>query len=127
MVAAVTNACALQFSSTDPSLPFAGQGHRSPKLIRKAPVPDKNDVPLLGLKANTNFIATNALDVIKAVPRQPDSEFYYTQKPDYGQVPEYLVQAKLQQEEALARKAERERLQLEEVSHSTMLQGRCRY
>ena len=98
-----------------PSFCVIGQGQASPKMRRKDLLPNKHDVPLMGLKSDRDFIVINALDVIKAVPKRPEPEFFYTEKPDYGQVPEYLLQAKQQQEEALARKAAREQLQIDEV------------
>ena len=68
----------------------------------------------MGLKSDQDFITTNALDVIRAKPRQPEPEFYYIQKPDFGRVPDYLRLAKQQQEAALAAKAAREQLLLDE-------------
>lgn len=87
---------------------LAGLGQTSPKVRRKEALPDKHDKPLMGLSSGRNFISTNALDVIHAKPKQAEPEFFYTQKQDYGKVPDYLQRAKQLQEEAIEAKALRE-------------------
>ena len=69
----------------------------------------------MGLRSGTDFTKTNALEVIRARPPQQEPEFLYTQKPDFGRVPDYLVQAKRQAQEAAASKAAAEERQIAEV------------
>ena len=60
----------------------------------------------MGLKSNKNYIVSNAVENILAVPKKVTSdEPLYVAKKDYGQVPEYLSQVKaaIQEEKAVLR------------------------
>ena len=70
----------------------------------------------MGLWSGKDFTKTNALDVIKARPPRQEPEFNYTQKPDFGRVPDYLVEEKKRQEAAMTRSAELKAQQAAEVS-----------
>eukprot|EP00761_Pharyngomonas_kirbyi_P012332 gb/GECH01012359.1/.p1 GENE.gb/GECH01012359.1/~~gb/GECH01012359.1/.p1 ORF type:complete len:273 (+),score=98.71 gb/GECH01012359.1/:1-819(+) len=72
-----------------------------PESQRKPPVPKRNEKPIMGLNSKKNFISTNALDTILSVPRKKkEEEFKWTQKQDYGKVPQYLknIQEEIQDE-----------------------------
>ncbi|XP_056306807.1 enkurin [Danio aesculapii] len=80
------------------------------ELHCKPPVPARTDKPLMGLHTNKNFIKTNAVENIMAVPKKPQPAFTdtkkgdkqplensglvpkYIKKKDFGQTPEYLLQ-----------------------------------
>jgi hypothetical protein len=63
----------------------------------KAPVPSRNDKPVMGLVSQKNFVTANAVDNILAVPKKPvNNEINYLNKADYGQVPGYLDRVKTQ-------------------------------
>lgn len=72
---------------------------------KKQPVPKKDDKPIMGLKSNKNFIIANAVQNILAPAKQQPEEFNYTQKSDYGQVPEYLqnIKGRINQEYQMIR------------------------
>jgi hypothetical protein len=76
---------------------------------RRAPVPRAKDAPpLMGIKTTKNFITTNAVENIMAVPKKPATNFAdtrhgdtfpleesglvpkYRTKKDFGQTPEYI-------------------------------------
>lgn len=62
-----------------------------PKTKLRAPVPLRNEAPIMGLTSNKNFITTNAVEVILAKPgKTPQDDFLWTSKPNYGKVPMYL-------------------------------------
>ncbi|CAD8057494.1 unnamed protein product [Paramecium primaurelia] len=57
----------------------------------KAAVPKKDEKPIHGLKSNKNFIVTNAVENILSAPKQITEEKAWTEKKDYGKVPDYLT------------------------------------
>ncbi|XP_076147454.1 enkurin [Alosa pseudoharengus] len=77
---------------------------------RKPRVPPKSDKPLMGIHTKKDFVKTNAIESIMAVPRKPQPIYVdtkkgdkhlmeksglvpkYLKKKDYGQTPEYLLQ-----------------------------------
>ncbi|KAJ4454452.1 putative flagellar associated protein [Paratrimastix pyriformis] len=62
---------------------------------RKPPVPTRVEEPIHGLTTQKNFITTNAVDTIFAVPRKPpERDFRYTNRPGYGEVPRYITKIK---------------------------------
>jgi len=84
-----------------------------PDDARKRPqVPKNNDTPLMGLKTTKNFISTNAVENITAVPKLPAKKFVDTKngdtqnlipsgyepvfvhKKEFGEVPMYLTKRK---------------------------------
>ncbi len=61
----------------------------------KAPLPDKGDVPVMGIKTSKNFITANAVEAILQVPKAIEhGELNYMKKEDFGKVPSYLVEVK---------------------------------
>jgi len=57
----------------------------------KASLPTRDDKPLMNLVTSKNFIVANAVENILAQPKKvPEAEMRWTQKEDYGRVPEYL-------------------------------------
>jgi len=96
----------------EPKLPKKEE-FKYPDDSRKKPdVPKTNDTPLMGLKTTKNFITTNAVENITAVPKRPAKKFVDTKngdtqslipsgyepvfvhKKDFGQVPMYLSKRK---------------------------------
>ena len=71
------------------------------RLTLKHPVPSRTDRPPKKAKADTDFITTNALKTIHAKPsRLSDEPPRYIDKPDFGRVPDYLIQTKKTLKEA---------------------------
>lgn len=96
----------------EPQLPKK-EGFKYPDDNRKKPaVPKPDDTPLMGLKTTKNFICTNAVENITAVPKLPAKKFVdtkngdtqnlipsgvepvYVHKKDFGEVPMYLTKRK---------------------------------
>lgn len=62
-------------------------------IIRKAMVPQRDDCPVTGIVSKANFVTSNAVDTILAVPRSVGlPPVNYLEKEDYGKVPQYLEQ-----------------------------------
>ncbi|XP_012670694.2 enkurin [Clupea harengus] len=77
---------------------------------RKPRVPPKSDKPLMGIHTRKDFVKTNAIENIMAVPKKPQPIYVdtkkgdkhpmensglvpkYLKKKDYGETPEYLTQ-----------------------------------
>ncbi|XP_065896470.1 enkurin-like [Dysidea avara] len=77
---------------------------------RKPAVPRASDKPLMGTQSNKNFVSTNATTAIMSVPRKPVAHYvdtckgqkhpldpsgltpHYTNKSDYGILPDYIQQ-----------------------------------
>ncbi|KAG7487446.1 hypothetical protein MATL_G00023490 [Megalops atlanticus] len=102
----------LRKHSKEPQLPekkpftYADDGLRKPQL------PARTEHPPVGMGSKRDFIKTNAIDTILAVPRKPQLIYAdtrrgdkqpletsgllpkYVKKKDYGQTPEYLHQRK---------------------------------
>ena len=71
---------------------LAAKAPSQPKAKIKPPVPAKDDVPVMGLVSNKNFIATNALETILSSPKKvPRDEMLYTQRPGFGKVRAWQV------------------------------------
>mmetsp|Transcript_23503 Transcript_23503/g.23712 ORF Transcript_23503/g.23712 Transcript_23503/m.23712 type:complete len:262 (+) Transcript_23503:79-864(+) len=82
------------------SMEFGSKGERGDNSFKysdklKAPVPLRDDAPVMGLHSQKNFITANAVEAILQVPRVIDNgEPDYLKKEDYGKTPEYLSQVK---------------------------------
>jgi hypothetical protein len=75
------------------SLSASGEVRRREKL--RPAVPSKDDVPVMGIVSNKNFVTANAVEAILMVPKTSGKpELNYLKKEDYGQVPEYLSHVK---------------------------------
>lgn len=73
---------------------------RDPTETRKPSVPTREEKPIYGLKTSKNYITANAVENILQAPRRlPTSEAKYTDKEDYGKVPEYLQRIKQERQE----------------------------
>jgi len=84
--------------------------HEKDPISPKPPVPKRDEEPIHGLQTGKNFVASNAIEVILsglcvdfstsgsyfsiASKKPAQREFLYTQRPGYGQVPEYLLKIK---------------------------------
>eukprot|EP00051_Salpingoeca_urceolata_P005670 m.75692 g.75692 ORF g.75692 m.75692 type:complete len:188 (+) comp14489_c0_seq2:212-775(+) len=65
----------------------------------KPGVPRRHEKPVMGLKSNKNFVHTNAVENITAVPKKRStSAKKFTQKEDFGRVPDYLRQRKQEEQ-----------------------------
>ena len=61
----------------------------------KPELPDKRDVPVMGIKTSKNFITANAVEAILQVPKAIEhGELNYMKKEDFGKVPSYLLEVK---------------------------------
>ncbi len=79
--------------------PSAATRPSYPKEKVKAPVPLKDERPVMGLVSAKNFVTSNAVENILSQPRKVYHEpALSTNKPDYGQVPTYLKKIKNQVE-----------------------------
>lgn len=102
----------LQKHEKEPKLPTKEE-FKYPDAARNKPtVPKVDDTPLMGLKTTKNFISTNAVENITAVPKLPAKKFVDTKngdcqnlipsgyepvfvhKKDFGEVPMYLTKRK---------------------------------
>lgn len=62
---------------------------------RKAPIPNKYERPIMGIKTSKNFVTANAVEAILQVPRVTEvGELNYLKKEDFGKIPQYLTQVK---------------------------------
>lgn len=69
---------------------------QTPAGGRKAKLPGRDERPVHGVKSKKNYVVANAVDNILAVPpaRTRKEEMNWTQKKEYGKVPEYLSEVK---------------------------------
>ena len=72
---------------------------KSDNEVKKPPIVTVKEKPIMGLKTEKNYVASNAVDNILMQPRkrQVSNEKdldYYMKKKDYGKVPQYLKRAK---------------------------------
>ncbi|TRZ04042.1 hypothetical protein DNTS_006378 [Danionella cerebrum] len=101
----------LQKHSKEPKLPEKKNfKYEACEPHSKPPVPARTEKPLMGLYNDKNFIRTNAVENIMAVPKKPQPAYAdtkkgdkqplensglvpkYIKKKDFGQTPEYLLQ-----------------------------------
>ncbi|KAK9829958.1 hypothetical protein WJX72_008869 [[Myrmecia] bisecta] len=84
----------LQSHAKEPILPEPSKPTMT-KMRIKDSVPKRSERPVMGLMSNKNFITCNAVETILAEPKgRKSQEFLYTQKPDFGKVPDYLQKNK---------------------------------
>lgn len=107
----------------EPILPEP-QAPTNPKPKLRAPVPTREEKPVMGLSSNKNFITHNAVTAILSKPgRVPQDEFVWTTRPGYGKVPMYLrrVKGTIHQEREQFEEFVRLRTQPDEHQHVTQL------
>jgi hypothetical protein len=74
--------------------------HRTDENFKKPGVPSREEVPVMGLVSQKNYVTSNAVDAILAVPKKTvAAEMDYLRKPDYGRVPLYLQRVREQIDE----------------------------
>ncbi|KAK3741307.1 hypothetical protein RRG08_034352 [Elysia crispata] len=96
----------------EPQLPTKETFKYPDEERRRPAVPSKDDTPLMGLKTTKNFICTNAVENITAVPKLPGKKYadtrhgdthdlvpsgyepVYVHKKEFGEVPTYLTKRK---------------------------------
>ncbi|KAL9654316.1 hypothetical protein ABK040_010347 [Willaertia magna] len=62
---------------------------------KRTPVPKKDDKPVMGLISKKNYVISNAVDNILSAPKKVKPvEPLWTQKAEYGKVPDYLQKIK---------------------------------
>ena len=62
---------------------------------KKSEIPDRNSIPVMGIRTNKNYITSNAVEAILAAPRiTKPVDRNYMGKEDFGKVPSYLTQVK---------------------------------
>jgi len=67
--------------------------------VRKPPIVNVREKPIMGLKSQKNYVTSNAVDNIlmetrkKPMPSEKDLD-YFMHKKDYGRIPNYLKRAK---------------------------------
>lgn len=86
-----------QFTRAHSKEPVLPEPHAptNPKTKIRAPVPTRDDKPIMGLTSSKNFITSNAVEVILSKPKNVvQEEVPYTFKANYGQVPRYLEKNK---------------------------------
>uniref|UniRef100_A0A668APG9 Enkurin, TRPC channel interacting protein n=1 Tax=Myripristis murdjan TaxID=586833 RepID=A0A668APG9_9TELE len=124
----------LRKHSKEPKLPeMAGNTH----TLRKPDVPKRMDNPTMGIHTTKNFVKTNALANVMAVPKkvQPTSADTkngdkqvlensglvpkYIKRKDFGEIPEYLQQRK---EDALRAQEEYDNYVKEQLQQRAMKQ-----
>lgn len=68
-------------------------------------VPRRDDCPVTGIVSKANFVTSNAVDTILAVPRCVSlPPVNYLEKEDYGKVPKYLQQVTMRYSSHVAKK-----------------------
>jgi hypothetical protein len=78
-----------QYRSVDPVHPTA----KHEKI--KAAIPKKEEKPVMGLKTDKNFVVSNAVENILAIPKkQSTQQQRAVDRADYGAVPEYIHKIK---------------------------------
>lgn len=81
------------------------------KEKRRAPVPKKDEKPLMGFTSDKNYIVSNAVENILAAPKVKENNSKdYTKKKDYGKTPKYLqkIKKEIDQEYELVREMQME-------------------
>ncbi|CAN0508695.1 unnamed protein product, partial [Ectocarpus sp. 8 AP-2014] len=85
----------------------------------KPPVPRRGERPTMGLHSAKNFVTSNAVETILAVPanrRRPPID--YLKKEDFGRVPDYLaqVQAEVRAENEMVEEFVREQMGISAIA-----------
>ncbi|KAG7336427.1 hypothetical protein KOW79_001120 [Hemibagrus wyckioides] len=127
----------LQKHSKEPKIPEKKTFSYRDVQPRKPPVPAKTERPVPGVHSKRDFVRSNAMENIMAVPRKPqpahthtkhgDTELLensglvpkYIRKEDYGQIPQYLTQ---RQEEVRQAQEEYDRYIKERMKEGAMKQ-----
>jgi hypothetical protein len=101
---------------------FAKKGMGETKLFKpkvtaqakqklRAPVPKKDEKPIMGLTSDKNYIVSNAVENILAAPKIKDGQGVdYTKKKAYGKTPQYLqkIKKEIDQEYEMVREMQME-------------------
>ena len=103
----------------------AGTQQRSPKQKLKPDLPDRHEEPQHGQWSGQDFVKTNAVSIINASPPRREEPQLWTQKADFGKVPEYLIQAQKEQSRQQAEREAAETLRLQQVGHLEHTLQRC--
>mmetsp|Transcript_25730 Transcript_25730/g.25001 ORF Transcript_25730/g.25001 Transcript_25730/m.25001 type:complete len:135 (-) Transcript_25730:168-572(-) len=63
--------------------------------VKRAPVPKKDEKPIMGLISDKNYIVGNAVENILAAPKMPvNKDKDFLKKKNYGKTPNYLQKIK---------------------------------
>ena len=85
--------------------------HHAARLAMKPPLPQPDEVPLMGVRTDKDYVVSNAVEVILSPPMQcKDLKVNYLNKPDYGKIPKYLdkIRKELEEEEHRKQKQQEE-------------------
>jgi hypothetical protein len=59
--------------------------------VKRAPVPKKDEKPIMGLVSDKNYIVANAVENILAAPKLPlNTDKDFLKKKNFGKVPQYI-------------------------------------
>ena len=76
-------------------LPETTGGFKYTTDIKRAPVPKKDEKPIMGLVSDKNYIVANAVENILAAPKLPvNKDKDYLKKKNFGKVPTYIQKIK---------------------------------
>ncbi|KAG5850445.1 enkurin-like [Anguilla anguilla] len=106
----------LRKHSKEPRLPEKKQFvYMDGDKLRKPPIPARTEIPKMGVHSAKDFIRDNTIKNLLSAPRQPQPIYAdtkhgdkqplecsglvpkYLKKKDYGQIPEYLLQRKVEE------------------------------
>lgn len=63
--------------------------------VKRAPVPKKDEKPIMGLVSDKNYIVANAVENILAAPKLPlNTDKDFLKKKNFGKVPQYIQKIK---------------------------------
>ena len=85
--------------------------HHAARLVTKPPLPQPDEVPLMGVRTDKDYVVSNAVEVILSPPTQyRDLKVNYLNKHDYGKIPKYLdkIRKELEEEEHRKQKQQEE-------------------
>lgn len=114
----------LKKHSGEPTLPAPGPPTK-PKAKIKAPVPTKDDKPVMGLMSGKNFVTANAVENILSQPKKVvTQEPLSTERVGFGKVPKYLktIKGAIQEEKELIAEYHRQQ-QAESMSSMRAMSG----
>jgi len=81
--------------ASHPPLPPPAKHTYAQTVAPKAALVKKEEKPVMGLRSNQNFVHRNAVNAVAQEPKKlEEKDVRYAKKPDYGKVPDYLLDVK---------------------------------
>jgi len=90
----VNSAKIAQMRSTQQQCYTGAMGQTLNRFKTKPPVPKIDEVPLMGITSDKNFIRSNKENTVNLRPPETKETTDFLKKKDFGQVPEYLDRVK---------------------------------